>query len=347
MENEQIKVKSAFEVSENELIEFYGQAFENRMKFLPAIWRWLNRTDFYQNRTPLIVEIDKKVIAHAGMMPFFINLEGKKHTAAWFIDFKILDQWQRQGIGEILTKKWMEFSDCCVTFCNEKSIGVFKKTGWQESFNTFLHLNFTYPFSHPAFMRKLPKWLCKILNITILPFIFAFYKTKAYSKNQFKIEKLTDENFIEFYKIYEQKSKNNVTLATPIRDYDFVNWRILYSPNREKYFIYKCKNFQAILLINNNHGKYIDILWITDNRNKLEISKMIATLSLYAIKQKIAYIRFYTSNKVVSDFVKHKTFSKVKHIRFAFFSKNKEIFDKMKKNSFDFELLDSDFEHIR
>ena len=347
MENEQIKIKSAAQIPENELIDFYSQAFENRMKFLPSIWRWLNRTDFYKNQAPLVVQADEKVIAHAGMMPFFINLEGKKQTAAWFIDFKILEQWQRQGLGSIVTEKWIEFSDCCVTFCNEKSIGVFKKIGWQEDFNTFVHFNFVHLFSHPAFARKLPKVLCKMLNIIILPFFFILYKTKAYHKNGYRLEELTDENFAQFYEIYKEKNQNTENFTTPVRDEDFVNWRILRSPSREKYFIYICKNFQAIILINDNHGKYIDVLWVSDNCNKLEISKMIATLGLRAIKEKIAYIRFLTCKKDVSDYVKSKTFSKIKHIRFAFFSKNKEIFEKMKRNSFDFELLDSDFEHIR
>lgn len=347
MDINDIKVKSAFEVPENKLIDFYGSAFENRMKFLPTIWRWLNHTNFYQNKTPLVVEIDDKIIAHAGMMPFYLNVEGEKHTSAWFIDFKILEQWQRQGIGEILTKKWLEFSDCCVTFCNEKSIGVFKKIGWQESFNTFLHINFVYPFSHPGFLRKLPKWLCKTLNFIVLPLLFIIYKTQCHSKKAYSIEKLTDKNFAEFYKKYEQTNKNNINFASPIRDEDYVNWRILQSPNRDNYFVYKYKKFYSILLINNNHGNYIDVLWVSNNSNKLEITKMIASLSLFSIRRKIAYIRFYTSQQDVSDFVKRKTFSKVKHIRFAFYSKNKEIFEKMKNCKFDFELLDSDFEHIR
>jgi GNAT superfamily N-acetyltransferase len=320
MKNEQIKIKSATQVPENELIEFYSQAFENRMKFLPSIWQWLNRTDFYQNQTPLVIFSGEKVIAHAGMMPFFINLEGKKRTAAWFIDFKILEQWQRQGLGSILTEKWIEFSDCCVTFCNEKSIGVFKKIGWQENFNFFLHFNFVHFFSHPAFVRKLPKILCKILNIIFFPFFFILYKTKAYSKKQYKLEKLTDENFAQFYEIYKEKNQNFEHFTTPVRDEDYVDWRILRSPNKEKYFIYICKNLRAIVLIHDNHGKYIDVLWVSDNRNKLEISKMIATLSFLAIKEKIAYIRFLTCKKDISDYLKRKTFSKIKHIRFAFYS---------------------------
>jgi predicted N-acetyltransferase YhbS len=114
------KVISAFEVEENELIEFYSQAFENRMKYLPNIWKWLNRSDFYANKTPFVIEREGKVIAHAGIMPFFINLEGEKHTASWLFDFKISDNFQRQGLGSILTEELINLSDCCFGFCNEK-----------------------------------------------------------------------------------------------------------------------------------------------------------------------------------------------------------------------------------
>jgi hypothetical protein len=345
--SEQIIVKSAFEMPENQLIDFYAESFENRMQYLPKIWQWLNRSQFYGNKTPLVIEREGKVIAHAGMIPFFINLQGKKHTASWFIDFKISEAYQRQGIGSILTKEWVNFSDCCVTFCNEKSIGVFKKIGWQESFNTFQHFNFMHLFDHPAFVRKLPAFARTILNLTVLPFFFILYKKNSYSKKNYKIEKLTDENFAEFYEFYKGKNQNNENRTSPIRDDDFVAWRILNSPNREKYFIYSCENFRAIALIHDNHSRYIDILWVSDNQNKQEISKMISTLGIYGLRKGIAYIRFYTSYENISKYLKKTTLSKIRHIRFAFFSTDKEIFEEMKTSNFDFELLDGDFEHIR
>ena len=344
---EQKKVKSAFEVDENQLIEFYSQAFEDRMKYLPKNWQWLNRCIFFENKTPLVIEKEDKVIAHAGLIPIHIWLEGEQKTAAWFIDFKILEQFQRQGLGSILTRKWINLADCCITFCNEKSIGVFKKTGWQESFNTFQHINFMRMFDHPAFIRKLPAFVRKVMNIIVIPLLFLIYKINSCNKKNYKIEKLTDENFAEFYELYKKSNTETPFFITPIRDEKYAQWRILQSPNRNRYFVYFTKKISAILLIHDNHSTYIDILWVSDNRNKREIKKMIATLGIYGLKHSIAYIRFYTSHKEVSNYLKRRMLSKIRHIRFAFFSKNSEIFKKMKRNNFDFELIDSDFEHIR
>lgn len=345
--NQHIQVKSAFEVKETQLIDFYTQAFADRIKYIPNCWKWLNRTDFYKEKTPLILEKDGKVIAHAGMIPFIINMGGEKHTASWFIDFKILDQFQRQGLGSILTKEWINYSDCCVTFCNHRSIGVFKKIGWQEDFNTYQLFNFARAFDHPGFKRKLPPFLRNVLNLLIHPFFYLIYKFNATEKQSYSIEKLTDESFYLFYDLYQSKKRISKNLITPVRDKAYAEWRILQSPNKDKYHIYSADNYKALILIHDNHSSYIDILWVSDSTDKEEMKKMIARLGLYALKHKIAYIRIYSSHKELADYVKTKVFSKIRHIRFAFYSKNKDLFDKMKQAQFDFELLDSDFEHIK
>jgi GNAT superfamily N-acetyltransferase len=346
-----MKLTSACSVDESELIDFYNVAFENRQKYLPKIWRWLNRVDFFGKRTPLVMENENQVIAHAGMQPFEAFLDGEKHTAAWYIDFKIRDEYQRKGIGNTLTKAWTEIPDCCVTYCNGKSIGVFKKLGWTEDFYTFQHINFMRMFDHPGFVRKLPPFVRKILNFCIKPVFFIIYKINACKKKNYKLEKLSDENFWQFYDLFQRKNidinieKDNQ--FSPARDKIYAEWRVLQSPNREHYYIYSVENFSAVVLIHNNHGSYIDVLWTSNNCNKQEISKLIATLGIYGLKNGAAYMRFYTSHKDVSDYVKRKTISKIRHIRFAYFSKNKEIYDKMKKISYNIELIDSDFEHIK
>jgi hypothetical protein len=54
------------------------------------------------------------------MTPFKVFVDGANYTASWFIDFALLPEFQRQGLGPILTKKWMEFSDFYMSApCNE------------------------------------------------------------------------------------------------------------------------------------------------------------------------------------------------------------------------------------
>ena len=182
----EITTHSACDVDLVLLIDFYQKAYPNRISSLKSNWKWLNHSDFYNYKTPLVLVYKTQVIAHAGMIPFNISVCGKQQTAAWFTDFKILDEFQRFGLGSMLTKEWMNYSDCCVTFCNDKSIGVFKKFGWLESFNTYMHLNFILPFSHPGFVRRLPAFIRKILNFIISPVFFLIYKRHAYSKSSYQ-----------------------------------------------------------------------------------------------------------------------------------------------------------------
>ncbi|MDR2824089.1 MAG: hypothetical protein LBB41_02690, partial [Prevotellaceae bacterium] len=230
---------------------------------------------------------------------------------------------------------------------NEKSRGTLLKNGWMEYPYSFQIFNFANVFNHPALIRKFPKIIRRTLNIIVFPFIFLFYKINSYSKINYKLEKLTDKNFAEFYEIYKKSNVQKPIAITPIRDIEYATWRILQSPNHGKYFVYLCENFGAVLLIHNNHGEYIDVLWVSDNSDFMEIKKMIATLGTLALKKGIAYIRMYSTDIELVRFLKKNIVSKIKRTYLVYFSKNKETFERMKQNQFDFELIDSDMEHIR
>ena len=161
----EITIHSAYDVDSTLLIDFYKKAFPIRINSLKSNWSWLNRSEFYENKIPLVLTYKNQVIAHSGMIPFNISICGDLHTASIYIDFKILPELERQGLGSILTKEWINFSDCCLAIgCTKKSFGIFKKLGWIQSFDTYMHLNFMRPFNHPGFVRRFPTFLRKILN---------------------------------------------------------------------------------------------------------------------------------------------------------------------------------------
>ena len=343
----EITICSACDVDSTLLIDFYKKAYPDRMNSLESNWKWLNRSNFYENKIPLVIVYQNQVIAHSGMIPFNISMCGDLQTASWYIDFKILPEFQRHGLGSNITMAWMDFSDCCVTFCNDKSIGVFKKFGWIESFDTYLHLNFMLPFNHPGFVRRLPSFLRKILNYITYPIFFLIYSRHSYSNHSYQLEKLNSKSFNAFFNCYTKTKRNSENTVSPIRDMDYANWRVLNSPNKDKYYIYNSEKFSALVSLHNNHGEYIDILWVSDINDKIEIKKMISTLGIYGIKNEFSYIRFYTSNKELSDYIKNKTKSKVLHPRFAYFSKCESILERLKIADWDWELIDSDFEYVK
>ncbi len=343
----EVTIHSACDVDTNLLIDFYKKVYPNRMNYLESNWKWLNRSDFYENKIPLVLVYQNQVIAHSGMIPFNILMCGDLQTASWFIDFEIVPELQRHGLGTILTREWMSFSDFSVTFCNDKSIGVFKKFGWIESFDTYLHFNYMLPFSHPVFVTRLPAFIRKILNYIAYPIFFLIYSKHTYSNNSYQLEKLNKKSFDAFFDFYTETKKDIEKTISPLRNIHYVNWRVLNSPNKDKYYIYKTEKFSALVSLQNNYGNYIDILWVTDINDQIEIKKMISTLGVYGIRNGFSYIRFYTSKKELSHYIKNKTKSRVLHPRFAYFSKSEYIFNKLKKANWDFELIDSDFEYVK
>lgn len=343
---EDIIIIPAGDISTKLLLDFYQVVFPERFESLKYNWNWLNRSDFYDNKIPLVVFYENRVIAHSGMIPFKFAFENEIYSASWFIDFKILNEFQRLGLGSKLTNEWMSFSDCSFTFCNEKSIGVFKKFGWVESFDTYMHLHFMFAFDHPGFVRRLPLFLRKFLNQVSYFFYYWIYIKFSYSKENYKVEPYTDILFDDFYSTYLNKIKLN-SLDFNFRDIEYVRWRILNSPNKQYYHIYSANDFKSIVSIQNNHGKYIDILWVSDLSNEFEITKMIASLGIYGLQRGYAYLRFFTNNRKMSVSIKYKLKSWVSHPRFAFYSKNTSLFQKLKNVQWNFELIDSDFEHFK
>ena len=347
LNQDEIAICSASDVDTTLLIDFYQKAYPDRIDALKSNWNWLNRSEFYESKTPLVLVYKNQVIAHAGMIPFNISVFGNLQTASWFIDFKVLPEFQRHGLGMILTKEWMTFSDCCVTFCNDKSIGVFKKYGWFESFDTYMHLNFTMPFNHPRFVRRLPAFVRKILNLITCPILFRIYIRHSYANNSYQLERLSEESFSTFLSLYNNTKRMSENMVSPIKDLDYCKWRVLRSPNRDKYFIYKTEALSALVSLQSNQAKYIDILWMSNTKDQHEIIKMVSTLGIYGIRNGFSYVRFYTSNKQLSDHVRAKTKSIVRHPRFAYFCEDESIMKKLKRAKWDFELIDSDFEDVK
>ena len=196
------------------------------------------------------------------------------------------------------------------------------------------------------FESKLPKPLKKVLNSITYPFYYTTYKRNAYRTDQYKFRKFNEKLFQSFYKLSEVNNANEDNIFYPIRNKEYIDWRILKSPNKNKYFFYQVKDFQALVLPQNGAQKHIDILWVTDTNNKDEISKMISSLGLYGIKRGYSYIRFYSTKKEVSDYVKLKTKSALRHPRFAFLLKDKDTFKLSGKLCWDLQLLDNDFENF-
>ena len=326
------------------LCDFYNFIYPNRKDFLLNNWKWLYNSQFYEYKIPLITLYENRIIGYAGMIPFYILLNNKKYTASWFIDFAVLPEFRRRGLGIHIARKWMEFSDVNLgLIANEKSMGLLKKCGWIESFNTYLHIFPIIPFNYPGFKSRLPNYLCKILNFISSPLFKYSYSKHSVSLNTNKLYKLDSNS----HKIFMStlNIQNNTDVVYPIRDSKYFLWRLLSSPDINKYRIITIKDVSTIIkLCNNSYSKYIDILLVSNLSKYITIRKIIASVAVWGRKKGYNFIRFYTSKKDLSAYLKKSLKSIVNKPIFLFYSKEKKLFEELKKSDWRWELIDTDFE---
>ncbi len=338
-----IVIKSAHDVDAGLLQEFYRAMFPDYTA-LPNIWEWLNRSSFHRNHIPLVLEHKTRVVAHAGIIPFTVSLSGETFNAAWFIDFAVLPEFQRLGLGALLTDSWMEFSDLYVTFCNEKSMGVFKKKGWVESFDTFLLYHFILPFDHPRIVRSVPSILRKALNSVFAPFLNTTYRKYASHADTLNVDSLNSDSLKQFRWTVARQT----TGVAPVRDTDYTSWRLVSSPNFDSYKIVSIKRMEnvkfIIKLCDKCQPAHIDLLCTSNAADYCSVRQLISTLAVWAKEQNYSYIRQYTSSRALASYLRKYLRSLVRHPRFAFYSKNDSLFRQLSQSDWCWELVDSDFE---
>jgi len=129
------KISKISQIEKNQLSDFYRETYHKRYKSLTNNWRWWYRVG-HSKFEPLILLLDNKVIGQAGLLPVDLNILKEKVQAIYFVDFAILPKYQRKGFGKILSKEWMKICPNQITFCNDKSLKVFKKLGWKNDLST-------------------------------------------------------------------------------------------------------------------------------------------------------------------------------------------------------------------
>ena len=341
-----ISILSAHDINSNLLHDFYKKIYLGHRK--QKIWKWLNRSSFYDNKIPLVIVYKDHVIGHAGMIPFNVFLDGVQYTASWFIDFALLPAFKKRGLGTVLVKKWMEFSDIFLAApCNKQSIRVFKKCGWEKSFDADIHHYYFKPFDHPKLSSSIPVFLRRILNKASCLFFQNIYNKYALSIDRVHLDYVNRSSLGMLKSTLDTSSTDTIV---PIRDKDYMSWRLLDSPDRNDYRVFSIEGIEevkAIIKICKKYHPYsIDILWIS-NLSKLSVVRnLVATIGIWSMKMGYSYIRYHAFGRKLSDYLKET----LKPIRnrsvFAFYAKDIELFNKLKISKWHWELIDSDFERF-
>lgn len=338
-----INIKNNSNYSNKKISHFLKKVYSHRCFEIYKIWNWLYRTNI-NKETSLVAVINENIVAHAGQIPSFINLNGTKKKTSWFVDFIVDKNFQKQGIGKLLTNSWLNIGHIGLTFCNHKSYGVFKKFGWLTNFNFNLHYFLIKPFNHQRIYNKFKyfKFLLYLFNI-IYSFIFIiFIKLKIKDKDIIKIEKINKHNIYNFINDELISKKVNT-----FRDYEYLKWRFLNSPESENYLQLSFKNKYYAIVKKRTERKfnnYLDVLLINKFEINREFIQFLLRIILWSNNQRLSYVKMIIPDSKISNFVKKSIFTIITKPRFAFFSKKNNEINELKNSNFDFQLFDTDFE---
>ena len=338
-------IESGHAVEAGAVEQFYKTMYADRPVALDRLWRWLYRPDFLDSvRPPLVLRHDGRVIAHAGMIPFEMDLgDGEIMSAAWFVDFAILPEHQRQGIGKLLTEDWMRHPDVGVTFCNEKSIGVFKKFGWIESFDTRLIYLFINPLNHPRLAARVPARLRGPGNRVLSKAIGLHYRLRARGAGQLIVEAVTPETIAAALAV----AKTPTGATQPRRDAAYLKWRLLDAPSHDRYRVFSLGDDLRVIgrpRTEKASAQHLDILWVSDWTQRAALTRLIARMAEWCDINGLDYMRLYSSSPEAASTLSRALLGWVTHPRFAFFAKDSALFERLKHARWHFELMDSDFE---
>ncbi len=341
-----IRTLSAFQINQKILNKFYMRVYAYRSNRLENLWKWIYRSEFLFKKNPVVAKIGNEVVGHMGLIPFYLNLNGKKVKAAWYADMHVLPEYRRKGIANNITKKLMKLVDIHLSFGNDQSMNIFKKYGWVKTYNTNLHYIFLEPMNHPKLnnLSKYFNFLFRIINLIYKNVFYVFYILKQDKKNETEILNLNEKNIKIFC-----DNKNSKNLVNTIIDKNYLKWRFLKSPDKKLYIIFKTKdNYAAIVKKRKDKPKshHLDILLFNKFGNHNKICSLINDIIIWSKKNNYSYLRVYISDKKLSNKIKYNFLSFVRHPRFAFYSSRKEYMKLLMRMKFKWQLADSDFELI-
>ena len=130
---EKIHIKKISEIDREKLIRFYQKSFKYEKSIIDN-YDWRYRTHFNEFE-PLALMVNNEICGHAGLVPIKIRIHNKQENAIWFTDFYVNQEHRSKGYGKLLTEEWMKICPIQMTFCNNKSLKIFKKLNWYHNHN--------------------------------------------------------------------------------------------------------------------------------------------------------------------------------------------------------------------
>ncbi len=334
-----ITLTSAALVAPEALAAFYARMYPARGEWLARNWRWHYQVTGALDPAPLLLVHKDRVIGHAGRIPISVALDRHRYSAAWFVDFALLPEVRRMGLGTILTQAWMELSDVHFAFCNEQSMGVFRKLGWGESCETRHHYMLIRPFEHPKLASHLPR----AIRAGLTRAVDAIFR-RVYSRGRCGAHIL---NMIPLSGRSLEALREAPPSSGVLRNMEFMDWRLRQSPDFAKYF--ECRVDEALAIVKTverGPKRYVDVLWMS-GRDAPSLQRLLRSLAIWALDRGFSLVRFLTPDRAWSERLANSLHTVVRRIRFAYSARNRELQQRLAGVTWGWQGWDSDVEEFQ
>lgn len=338
--NSGVTIRPARAVDPARVEEFYRELYPHRP--LAEIWRWLYRTSRADNPLPLVMMVDGRVVGHAGGIPFAARLGTRHLTAQWFVDFALLPEFRNRGLGTELTRAWVMAADVSVTFCNDASMSVFRRLGWIGSSDTALHTLWLRPSAH-ARLEGAPAIVRGAVDVgwqAVQAVAGVFGGTPELQ--------LLDEEAIDALRAAmeaETAAPDGSARLTPIRDADYVAWRIRESPRRNLYRLFRGRDLMMLLRLHDREPMRLDVLWMSGAgpATHAEIQRMLRSLARWARPNGYSSIRYLPPDAALAASLRG-LLPVVSSPQGAYWTADADLLQRLGTAPPRWHLLDSDFE---
>lgn len=342
-ENADFEIGNALELDEKLLQVFYRKYFKERKYSLIDWWKWQYRVE--KKNSPFVAIKNNQIAAHSGYIPFNLSFQGEQLPSRWYIDFMVDKDFRRQGLGSLLTKQLMSLNGLTIAITgNEKSMGAFRKLKWRENFDSYLIYLPINPESLPFLMNRFSATQLSIIG-PILKALYTlnalrFFKYRRSSITRMKIDKTTINNLNSTF--------SGIAQIYPLRDSAFWRWRILESPDLEKYRIIRIDDSHLLFKeIRDAKGETsIELFYIDQSLSIKQRLELIKKLYLWSVKEGYSYIRLYTTNSDLKKRLRFVCGALDSKAAFAYYVNSKVVHSTLSDYSFDFQFVDNDFEDL-
>ena len=322
------------EVKIDHLSEFYQKVFNKRHSTLIKHRKWWYRNN-YLGYEPLVLCAQNKVLGQAGLIPVKIKVNNKILPAIWFTDFAILPNFQRKGLGKILTEAWMKICPNQITFCNDKSLKIFKKFGWEENNATKRLARPTNPIKWMPFLKN--------IKFDLLSNLFRNSLKKNIQNTVDLKPHPVNENYKTIIEFLSKDITPNTNYAEIVRDEDWLNWRLMECPFRDNIYFFEHKgSFAIVHIFKSNNIKRFHILYTFSENDKNE-EILYDSLFNWSLSNSVDLIWANSNNSnQIKKFEKILPRTFTKPMNFASWSADKEIHEKLKLGLNNVQGIDSD-----